>query len=88
MTLATSWIATVAAIARRPGLWATALRQARRTARPGWWRRLPPVPTPPESYLRFRIMTQSGSDGAPQPRDVVNYLAWCKRWDRELKGQP
>ncbi len=82
------WAMVAAAVVRRPGLWATAVRQMRRTAEPGWWRRFPPAPTPPRDYLRFRMMTQTGSDGAPDPLDVVNYLTWCKRWNRELTGQP
>ncbi|MGH9132414.1 MAG: hypothetical protein ACRDZZ_00655 [Ilumatobacteraceae bacterium] len=69
------------AVARRPSLWSTAVRQLRRTAAPRWWAHPPFVPRPPEAYLGFRLVTQYGdSDHRPVPADVVNYLAWCKRW--------
>lgn len=72
------------AVLRHPSLWRTALRQARRTAAPGWWRRAPFLPVPTGDYLRFRMVTQYGdSDRAPDPRDVLNYLAWCRDWDRQ-----
>lgn len=74
-----------AAVARRPGLWATAVRQARRTARPGWWRQPPFAPVPPAEYLHFRLVTQYGeTDRPPAPGDVVDYLAWCRDWERSL----
>jgi hypothetical protein len=67
------------AIARRPSLWATALVQARRTARPGWWRRPPFLPVPGGDYLRFRTITQYGDpDHPPVSADVLNYLSWCR----------
>ena len=71
------------ALARRPSLWPTALRQARRTAAPGWWRHRPFLPLPSGDYLRFRMLTQYGrTDGPAEPDDVLNYLAWCRDWDR------
>lgn len=71
------------AVARRPELWVTAARQARRTAVPGWWHRRPFIPVPSGDYLRFRMLTQYGTtERAPDPADVVSYLAWCKEWDR------
>lgn len=72
------------AVVRRPSLWPTALRQARRTATPGWWRRPPFLPVPSGDYLRFRMVTQYGeTDSPPNPADVLNYLAWCRDWDRQ-----
>lgn len=72
------------AVARRPSLWPTALRQMRRTARPRWWRRRPFLPVPSGTYLEFRLLTQYGeSRHAWEPDDVLNYLRWCKSWDRE-----
>ena len=64
----------------RPWLWATALSTVARLARPGWWRRWPPIPRPPEAYWRFRMETAFGSDGsnAMGPHDVVAYLRWCR----------
>ena len=71
------------AVARRPDLWVTALRQARRTAPSGWWRQRPFLPVPSGEYLRFRLQTQYGdADATPDPSDVVSYLEWCRAWDR------
>lgn len=76
-------IRTVWAICRRPDLWPTALRQARRTAPPGWWRHRPFLPVPSGDYLRFRLQTQYGDDAAtPDPGDTISYLEWCRSWDR------
>jgi hypothetical protein len=70
------------ALARRPRLWPTAVRQMRRTAAPGWYRRVPFLPVPSGEYLRFRLITQYGDpDHRPEPDDVINYLAWCRQWD-------
>jgi hypothetical protein len=67
-------------VARRPRLWPVALRQARRTATPGWWHRPPFLPVPGGDYLRFRLVTQYGDeDHRPDATDVVNYLSWCAR---------
>jgi hypothetical protein len=69
------------AVAAHPSLWPTAWRQVRRLSAPGWWRRWPFLPLPPPDYLAFRLQTQYGdSERAPTSQDVVNYLAWCKRW--------
>lgn len=74
-------IRALAAVARRPTLWPTAIRQARRTAAPGWWRRKPFLPVPGGDYLRFRLLTQYGdADAHPQARDLVAYLEWCQRY--------
>jgi hypothetical protein len=75
-------IAAALAVARRPRLWPVALRQARSTAPAGWWRHRPFLPIPSREYVHFRMLTQYGdSRHAPDPSDVVNYLAWCQRWD-------
>lgn len=69
----------VAAVARRPSLWPTALRQWRRLVPGGWWRRRPFLPVPPGEYLRFRLLTQYGdNEHVVEPADVVNYLLWCR----------
>ena len=71
------------AVLGRPSLWTTALRQARRTSPPGWWRRPPFLPVPSGDYLRFRLVTQYGeTERSPDPADVLDYLAWCRDWDR------
>ena len=71
------WARAVLLVLARPSLWPTALRQARRLARPRWWARAPFLPVPDPDYLRFRFETQYGSDGRPDPRDLVVYLEWC-----------
>lgn len=76
-------IRAAAAVAARPGLWLTAVRQMRRTVAPGWWKRRPFLPVPSGDYLRFRLLTQYGDDGhAWESTDVVRYLHWCKSWDQ------
>lgn len=67
------------AIVRRPRLWPTAIRQMRRLAPPGWWRRRPFLPVPSGEYLAFRLQTQYGDADHPwDPDDVVGYLEWCR----------
>jgi hypothetical protein len=79
----TEWVRIGVAIAARPELWPTAWRQVRRLAAPGWWRRAPFLPVPSGAYLRFRVVTQYGeTQRVPSPGDVLNYLAWCRRWER------
>ncbi|MEO7397431.1 MAG: hypothetical protein ABIW84_02600 [Ilumatobacteraceae bacterium] len=80
---AISWLRIGAALAARPLLWPTAIRQMRRLARPGWYHRPPFLPLPPDAYLQFRLVTQYGdAEHRPESADVVNYLAWCRQWDR------
>jgi hypothetical protein len=73
--------ATAVAVARHPGLWPIAVRQALVLAAPGWWRRRPFLPLPSPDYLRFRLQTAYGGAGdqAPDPADLVTYLRWCRR---------
>ena len=74
----------VLAVVRRPGLWGTAVRQGIRMAPSGWWRRRPFLPLPSADYLHFRTLTQYGqTDRPPTSGDVLDYLAWCKEWDRQ-----
>ncbi|MBJ7293374.1 MAG: hypothetical protein JHD14_02040 [Ilumatobacteraceae bacterium] len=75
------------AIVSRPNLWVTAIRQVLRLAPTGWWKRLPHLPLPGAEYLEFRLVTQYGGDPATQmsksqPLDVVDYLRWCRDWNR------
>jgi hypothetical protein len=76
------WVAAVGGLARNPSLWPTAVRQAARMSRPGWWRRPPFIPLPDREYLRFRLETQYGRDGlraaAADPDDLLVYLRWCR----------
>ena len=73
------WWRVAVAVLARPGLWAAAVGQVVRLARPGWWRRWPPLPAPDPAYLRFRLQTQYGDpEREPEPADVVTYLHWCR----------
>ena len=74
----------VLTVARHPGSWSTAAAQALRLARPGWWRRPPFLPLPDREYLRFRLETQYGTFGEPEPDDLVAYLQWCRRFPRHV----
>jgi hypothetical protein len=77
------WSRAVLAVARRPGLWTTALRQARRLAPAGWWRRRPFLPLPADDYLRFRLQTAYGDgDRRVDADDLVTYLHWCREYPR------
>ena len=77
-----SWIRVGSAMAVRPDLWRVAIRQMRRTAAPGWYRRWPFLPVPPAGYMHFRSVTQYGdAHHPPVPADVINYLQWCRQWD-------
>jgi hypothetical protein len=75
------WFRAVLAVLRRPRLWPTAVGQARRLARPGWWRRAPFLPLPDPDYVRFRLQTAYGSSGTPAADDLVAYLTWCREFN-------
>lgn len=76
----------LSAVARRPGLWGIALRQALRLAPPGWWHRFPFLPLPDAKYARMRAVIQYGDENHPADvADVLKYLAWCKA---ELAPRP
>jgi hypothetical protein len=75
----TFWVRASLLVLARPALWATAIRQARRLARPRWWAHAPFLPVPDPDYLRFRFETQYGSEGRPDPHDLVVYLVWCSQ---------
>ena len=77
-------VPTAAAVAKRPDLWRTAVRQAVRLAPTRWWARRPFLPLPASGYMGFRSLlgTMYGGDGStsPQPDDVIVWLEWCRRW--------
>ncbi len=76
-------VTAAAAVVRRPRLWPVAVHQVRVLARPGWWRRWPPAPVPDPAYLRLRLQVAYGDDGgALDPKDVVDYLEWCRQMRR------
>jgi hypothetical protein len=72
------------AVLSHPSLWWTGVRQARRLARPGWWRHPPFLPLPTREYLRFRMETAYGGAGDQplQADDLVTYLRWCRAFPR------
>jgi len=72
------------ALLGHPSLWATGVRQARRLAARGWWRRAPFLPLPAPDYLRFRLETAYGGAGdqQPSPDDLLTYLRWCRAFPR------
>ena len=76
-------ISVVAAVARHPSLWPTAIRQGARLVPSQWWRTAPHLPIPSADYLEFRLLTQYGDiSHRPERNDVLNYLRWCRDWDR------
>ncbi|MGA0863642.1 MAG: hypothetical protein ACO3RB_07105 [Ilumatobacteraceae bacterium] len=84
VTLAVTW-----AVVRRPSLWITAVRQVARLAPHRWWATKPFAPVPSREFMEFRLVTQyGGGHGEPlsaaQPGDIVDYLRWCKEWDRTV----
>ncbi|HZJ27344.1 MAG TPA: hypothetical protein VFF40_10110 [Acidimicrobiia bacterium] len=76
------WAELTIALARRPGLWPTALGQMFRLAPRGWWRHAPFLPRPDSEYVQFRVRTQYGEAAAGAavlvPADVIEYLVWCR----------
>jgi len=71
----------------RPALWPAGMVAVVRLARPGWWRRWPPLPLPSTGLWRFRMETAYGGSGdaAPDEDDVVSFLQWSRslrRWRR------
>ena len=75
------------AVLARPWLWATAMGQLRRLARPGWWHRWPLLPLPDREYLRFRMVTAYGDpDREPEIADLLTYLHGCRAWPRVAGG--
>ncbi len=69
----------VRAVAPRPALWLTAIRQVVRFTPDRWWRRRPFLPLPDPELLGFRSVTQYGDAAhVPEVADVVAWLRWCK----------
>jgi len=72
------WFHTSSAVLRRPHLWPTAFRQARRSVGPRWWAQAPFFPLPDRDYVRYRLETAYGAHAPPKASDVVRYLEWCR----------
>lgn len=74
------------AVALRPDLWVTALRQLLALAPRRWWSRRPFLPVPDADYLTFRLQTMyGGSKPEPVAADVVSYLEWCRFYRHSLR---
>lgn len=72
-----------ATLLQHPSLWPSALRQARLLVPTRWWTRRPFLPLPSKEYLEFRIVTQYGDPShRPEAQDVLDYLRWCRDWQR------
>jgi hypothetical protein len=79
----------IGAVAVHPRLWSTAVRQGWRLVPNRWWRRPPYLPVPSRAYLQFRMLTQYGDIAhRPEPADVLNYLRWCRDWQRLDRPRP
>ena len=71
------------AVAIRPRLWMTALRQMRNFAPNGWWREPPFLPLPGRSLMRFRAEAMYGNvEAVPKTSDIVDWLVWCRDLSR------
>jgi hypothetical protein len=79
------WVRASGGVVVRPRLWPTALLQAQRFVPRQWWRRPPFLPVPSPEYVRFRLRTQYGATGEPDPGDVVTYLEWCRQMARNRR---
>lgn len=81
------WLRAGLGVLAHPELWPTAIAQAHRLARPGWWRHRPFLPLPDAGYVRFRLQTGYGERGEPTAADLVSYLRWCREFSRYLHAE-
>ena len=80
----TAWTKAILAVAGRPWLWGTGIRQVLRLTPTGWWKHRPFLPLPAKDYLSFRMQTAYGDQNHPVvAADLVTYLDWCRSWQRE-----
>ncbi|MBJ7262053.1 MAG: hypothetical protein JHD17_09125 [Acidimicrobiia bacterium] len=70
------------ALLAHPSLWLTGIRTMGRAQVKGWWYHPPFIPRFEPNYIEFRLATQYGDDGIPEPKDLVTYLHWCRDMDR------
>jgi hypothetical protein len=67
------------ALAKKPQLIPTAMRQAVSLAPQRWWASGAHLPIPTSDYMAFRNVTLSGDpDELPTAHDVIVYLEWCR----------
>ena len=77
--------AAVRVLVPRPWLWPTAIRQLRRFAPDGWWKRAPFLPVPDRALLEFRGVTQYGDPGhSADADDLLAWLTWCRAEDQRV----
>jgi hypothetical protein len=63
-----------------PAIGVSLARVAWRFRRRGWYKRFPFLPFPAADYVRWRMHTAYGSDGAvPPASDVIRYARWATR---------
>ena len=79
-----SWPSVAGALAwrgiRRPSIGLALIRVAWRFRARGWYRRFPFLPIPDRTYVRWRMYTAYGDEGAiPSADDVERYAAWAVR---------
>ena len=54
----------------------------------GWYRRMPFLPLPPPSYLRWRMETAFGDPNARPSDDAMErYLVWTARMRAEMRRE-
>lgn len=75
----------VVALAKRPALVPTAVRQSLRMAPKQWWASWPFLPLPSKAYMQFRSETLSGQPNElPSADELIVWLEWC----RSMRGLP
>lgn len=63
---------------RRPALAVNLLRVGWRFRSRKWYRRFPFLPLPDSEYLKWRLHTAYGDDGAvPSAEDIERYARWA-----------
>ena len=81
------WRVAVVALAARPDLWPTVLRQVFVLAPDRWWRRRPFLPIPDRDWMAFRMTTAYGDSSAPiVADDLVVWLEWARRHQRPRRA--
>ena len=79
-----SWTRLVGALTwrglRNPRTGVALLRVGWRFRSRDWYRRFPFLPVPDAEYLRWRMYTAYGDEGAvPPAEDIVRYARWAVR---------
>jgi len=85
--MGSSWLGLMARLSARalvsPRLAVDLLRTAWAFRRRDWWRKLPFLPVPDRTYLKWRMYTAYADENAvPPAEDVIRFA----RWRRETMG--